>query len=99
MFLSVARFELRYQLRSPVFWAMAILFFLLTFGAMTSSVIVLGDGASTLHKNGPLNLAMTELLMATLFTFVSTAFVANVVLRDDETGFGPILRSTRITRS
>ena len=36
--------------------------------------------------------------MAVLFTFVTTAFVANVVLRDDETGFGPILRSTRITR-
>jgi hypothetical protein len=30
--------------------------------------------------------------------FASTAFVANVVVRDDETRFGPILRSTRITK-
>ena len=30
--------------------------------------------------------------------FVTTAFVANVVVRDDETGFGPIVRSTPITR-
>jgi hypothetical protein len=30
--------------------------------------------------------------------FASTAFVANVVVRDDETRFGPILRSTRIKK-
>ena len=30
--------------------------------------------------------------------FVTTAFVANVVVRDDDTGFGPIIRSTPITR-
>ena len=28
--------------------------------------------------------------------FVITAFVANVVIRDDETGFAPILRATRV---
>ncbi len=30
--------------------------------------------------------------------FVTTAFVSNVVVRDDETGFGPILRATRRIR-
>ena len=30
--------------------------------------------------------------------FVTTAFVANAVIRDDETGFGPIVRSTSITK-
>ena len=30
--------------------------------------------------------------------FVSTAFVANVIVRDDDTGFGPIVRSTRVTK-
>jgi ABC-2 type transport system permease protein len=30
--------------------------------------------------------------------FVTTAFVASAVIRDDETGFGPIVRSTRISR-
>ena len=28
--------------------------------------------------------------------FIPAAFVSNVVIRDDETGFGPIVRSTRI---
>src|SRR5207244_8668077 len=29
---------------------------------------------------------------------IVTAFVANVVIRDDETGFAPIIRATRITK-
>ena len=34
-------------------------------------------------------------MIMTLFFFILTAFVANVIVRDDETGFGPIIRSTR----
>ena len=98
MFARVAAFEFRYQLRSPVFWAVIALFFLLTFGAMASSEITIGDPNSSVHKNGPLSLALTQMIMAVFFMFVSTAFVANVIVRDDESGFGPIIRSTRITR-
>jgi ABC-2 type transport system permease protein len=36
MFGTIAAFELRYQLRSPVFWVGALLFFLMAFGATTS---------------------------------------------------------------
>ncbi len=32
------------------------------------------------------------------YMFITTAFVANVVVRDDETGFGAMVRSTPITR-
>ena len=98
MFAPVAAFEFRYQLRSPVFWAVVVLFFLLAFGAMASSEISLGAVNSSIHKNAPLNLARTQLIMAVFFTFVSTAFVANVIVRDDDSGFGPIIRSTRVTR-
>jgi ABC-type transport system involved in multi-copper enzyme maturation permease subunit len=36
--------------------------------------------------------------MSIFFIFVTAALVANVIVRDDETGFGPLVRSTRITR-
>ena len=98
MFARVTAFEFRYQLRSPVFWAVVMLFFLMTFGAMASSEIVIGDPNSSVHKNAPLSLAITQMIMAVFFMFVSTAFVANVIVRDDESGFGPIIRSTQITR-
>jgi ABC-2 type transport system permease protein len=97
MFLKIARFELRYQLKNPVFWVAAILFLLLTFGAMASESVRVGAGGNT-HKNSPIALTQIQVILGLFFMFVTTAFVANVVVRDDETGFGPIVRSTPITR-
>ncbi|HUO12722.1 MAG TPA: aminopeptidase, partial [Caulobacteraceae bacterium] len=98
MFGKIAAFELRYQLRQPVFWVVAILFFLLTYGSVTSDVIHIGDTANV-HKNSPFAIIqVTEIWTLFFGMFVTAAFVANVVVRDDETGFGPIVRATRITR-
>ncbi len=95
MFGIIARFELRYQLRNPVFWVSTILFFLLTFGATTVESIRLGSGGN-IHTNAPTAIAQIQLTMSLFFMFVTTAFVGNVVVRDDETGFGGIIRSTKI---
>jgi ABC-2 type transport system permease protein len=38
------------------------------------------------------------MVMSVFAVFIMTAFVANVVVRDDETGFGPIIHSTRVSR-
>ncbi len=97
MFGQIARFELRYQLRNPVFWTVAILFFLLTFGSMTIDQIKIGSGAN-IHKNAPMAVAQIHQIMSIFFMFVTTAFVANVIVRDDESGFGPMVRSTRVAK-
>ena len=97
MFLKIASFELRYQLKNPVFWVAAGLFFLLTFGSVTSDTIQIGATANV-HVNSPSAIAQTFLIFSLFFMFVSTAFVANVVVRDDDTGFGPILRATRLRK-
>jgi ABC-2 type transport system permease protein len=97
MFGKIAGFELRYQLKSPVFWVVAIIFFLLTFGVTTISQISIGLGPAD-HRNGPYALAQSHLIFSLFYMFVTTAFVSNVVVRDDETGFGPILRATRLTK-
>jgi ABC-2 type transport system permease protein len=52
MFRKIAGFELRYQLKSPVFWVVAVIFFLLTFGAVDHRQIRIGGGGS-IHKNAP----------------------------------------------
>jgi len=98
MFGAIARFELRYQLRNPVFWAVTILFFLLTFAAMTVDQIQLGSGGN-LHKNAATAIARIHITLTIFYMFVTTAFVANVVVRDDESGFGQMVRSTRVTKS
>jgi aminopeptidase N len=97
MFGKIASFELRYQLKNPVFWVAAILFFLLCFGAMASSAIS-GGTQGNVHRNSPVSLTQLQATFSLFFMFVTTAFVANIVVRDDETGFGPIIRSTAITR-
>jgi aminopeptidase N len=95
MFFDVAGFELRYQLRQPVFWAVSALFFLLTFGAIALEQLHVGDTANV-HKNSPYAVTQTSIIMSVFYMFVTTAFVANVIVRDDETGYGPIIRATRL---
>src|SRR3712207_4876649 len=97
MFLRIVRFELRYQLRNPVFWVAAAMFFLFCFGAMASEMVS-GGARGNLHRNSPVQLTQLQATFSLFFMFVTTAFVANIVVRDDETGFGPIIRSTPITR-
>ena len=97
MFGKIASFEFRYQLRQPVFWVATVVLFLLTFGAMATDQVHIGD-SSFVHKNSPYAIARICVIWSVFFMFVSTAFVANVIVRDDETGFGPIVRTTRITK-
>jgi aminopeptidase N len=94
---KVAAFEFRQQLRSPLFWAVVGIFFLLPFGYMASDNIQIGDTANV-HKNSPYAIIQVNLIMGLFFMFASTAFVAGAVLRDDETGFGPILRAAPLTK-
>jgi len=96
MFSSVAAFEWRYQVRSPVFWVGCLLFFLLTFGATTVDTIQIGSRGNV-NVNSPFAIVQTLGIMNVFALFVVVAMVAGTVLRDDETGFAPILRSTRMS--
>ena len=98
MFGKVFSFELRYQLRNPVFWVVAVVFFLLSFGWATIDQIRIGDLGPNDHKNGPFAITQIYLTWTVFFMFVTTAFVANVVVRDHETGFGPIIHTTQISK-
>ena len=97
MFGAIAAFEIRQQVRSPLFAVVATVFFLLVFGFMASDQIHIGDTANV-HKNSPFAIGQTHLIMGLFFMFAATAFVAGSVVRDDETGFGPILRSAPLTK-
>ena len=97
MFRHVAWFEFRYQLKSPVFWVGCLIFFLLTYGSITVDQIQIGS-AGNVHKNSPYAIVQTLGIMCVFAVFIIVALVANVVIRDDETGFAPILRATRVSK-
>jgi ABC-type Na+ efflux pump permease subunit len=98
MLARIAAFEFRYQRSNPVLWVSAALFFLLSYGITASESVRLGGPGGNVHENGPVMIAQAQLIMSIFYLFVAAAFVANVVVRDDETGYGPMIRSTRITK-
>ncbi|MCX9147937.1 ABC transporter permease/M1 family aminopeptidase [Erythrobacter sp. WG] len=94
----LAAFEIRYQLRNPVFWVSVAIFFLLGFGlAASENVSFASPGA--VHENSPFTLTFAMAIFATFYLFVITSFVANAVVRDDATGFGPMIRATPVGRT
>lgn len=97
MLARIAAFELRYHLRAPLLYIGFALFFLLSFGSVTIDEIRIG-GRGNVNINSPFAILQTVAIMNLFAIFVITAFVANAVIRDDETGFAPILRATRITK-
>ena len=97
MFFKIAGFELRYQLRQPIFWVGLAMFLLLSFGSVASDNIHIGS-TDNVHQNAAYVICQTTMFMAVLYMFVTAAIVANVITRDDETGYGAIVRSTRIRK-
>src|SRR5687767_1619307 len=94
---KIAAFEFRYQVRSPLFGAAAALLFLTFFVDM--AVFKLGTiGGGNVLFNSPHSIIVSHLGVSIIFLFLGAAFVSNVIVRDDQTGFGPLVRSTRITK-
>ena len=98
MMRHIAAFEWRYQLKSPVLWVGCLIFFLLTFGSVTVDQIQIG-AKGNVNVNSPFAIVQTLAIMSIFAIFVVVAMVANVVIRDDETGFAPILRSTSVSKA
>ena len=83
---EVFRFEVRYHLRQPLFWVVAFVFGLMTFGATTSDAVVVGGAIGNVHRNAPTVILQMLGVMSVLGIFVVTAFVASSVQRDFEYG-------------
>ncbi len=97
MLAQVAKFEFRYLLRNPLMWVTAAATFAMFFIAMNVDGFELGSEGGLL-ENAAYATLRNYLVCSVIYMFVTTSFVANVVIRDDETGFGPIIRSTPITK-
>jgi ABC-2 type transport system permease protein len=97
MFGAVTAFEIRQQWRSPVFWISCAIFFLFAFGAVTTDQIRIG-APGNVNINAPTAIVETLGVMGVMGLFAAIAFVAGAVIRDDETGFAPILRATRLSK-
>jgi ABC-2 type transport system permease protein len=55
--------------------------------------------AATCTGTPPTRWPVAHIIFNVFFMLATTAIVANVVARDTQTGFGPMIQSTRITKS
>ncbi|MDQ3144400.1 MAG: ABC transporter permease, partial [Pseudomonadota bacterium] len=97
MLFGIAWFEIRYQLKNPVFWVSIAIFFLLGFGPSASENVSLGTPGAV-HENSPFAISVGISILTLFYLFVITAFVANAIVRDETSGFAPMVRATSVTR-
>jgi len=97
MLIQIARFEFRYLLRNSLLWLTFAFTFAMVFFSMNIQDWELGSEGG-LVRNAAYATLRNTLMVSLMFMFVTTSFVANAVIRDDETGYGPIIRSTPITK-
>ena len=98
MFLGITGFEIRYQLRNPVFWVGVAIFFLMGFGITASENVRIGTPGAV-HENAPYAIATATAVLTLFYLFIVTAFVANAIIRDDASGFAPMVRVTRVSKT
>ena len=85
MLTTIARFEMRYILRNPLLWLTAAFTFALLFAGMNVEGFELGSEGG-LVMNAAYATLRNYLVITVVYMFVTTSFVANAVIRDDETG-------------
>jgi ABC-type transport system involved in multi-copper enzyme maturation permease subunit len=98
MFSEIFRFELRQQLKSPLFWMIALAFGALAFGAAGSDHIRIGGGIGNTHRNAPFVVVQMLTFFTILGMFLITVFVAGAALRDFEAGTAELFFATPLSR-
>jgi ABC-2 type transport system permease protein len=99
MFGPIFRFELRQQVKSPLFWIIAGTFAAIAFAAAASDTIQIGGGIGNTHRNAPY-VVMTMLAFFSLFgMFLIPVFVGGAALRDFEAGTAEMFFATPMSRT
>ena len=75
MFLKIAGFEFRYQIRGPVFWVTSIVVLLLSFSVLAAASVLQISAGSAIHKNAPVIIVTLISFFVVIYMFVTTAFV------------------------
>ena len=92
------RFELRQQLRSPLFWLIAAILAAFAFAAASSDTVTIGGGVGNIHRNAPYVVITTLGIFSILGLFLIPIFVAGAALRDFSAGTADMMFATPMSR-
>jgi ABC-2 type transport system permease protein len=99
LFKAITSFELKYHLKAPLFYILFIVYFLLTFGAVTTDGVQIGGAVGAINRNAPYVIMQFMLVMSIFGVLTTTAFVANSAHRDFELGTDALFFSSPIRKS
>jgi len=97
-FREIFGFELRQQLKSPLFWMIAFAFAALAFAAAVSDHVQIGGGIGNTHRNAPFVITQWLIAFTLIGMFLVTVFVAGAALRDFEAGTAELFFATPLSR-
>src|SRR6187431_263971 len=98
VFREFLRFELRYQLRSPLPWLIALLFGLLAFGGMVSDEIQIGGAIGNINRNAPFVILNYLAIFSVLGLLAAILLVAWPLLRDADLRTDELFFSTPVRK-
>jgi ABC-2 type transport system permease protein len=98
LFRAITNFELKYHLKAPLFYILFVVYFLLTFGAVTTDGVQIGGAVGAVNRNAPYVIMQFMLVMSIFGVLTTTAFVANSVHRDFELGTDSLFFSSPISK-
>ncbi|HEY0139749.1 MAG TPA: M1 family aminopeptidase [Thermoanaerobaculia bacterium] len=99
MFRAITGFELKYHLKGALFYILLLVYFLLSFLAVTTDGVRIGGALGNIHRNAPFVIMQFMLLMSIFGVLTTTAFVANAIHRDFELGTDSIFFSYPLKKS
>ena len=92
------RFELRYQLRSPVVWLIALLFGSLAFGGIVSDEFQIGGAIGNIHRNAPSVILNYMAIFSVLGLLAAILLIAQPLLRDADLRTDELFFSTPVRK-
>ena len=99
MLFEIFRFELRQQLKSPLFWVIALAYGLIAFTLTSSDAVIIGGASGNVLRNAPIVIARLLTILNVFGMFLVAVFVANAVLRDFDHRTSDLFFSTPVGKT
>ncbi|HEY1589303.1 MAG TPA: hypothetical protein VGG00_06165, partial [Rhodanobacter sp.] len=97
-FFEICRFELRQQLKAPLFWIIAAVFGALAFTLVTTDAVIIGGSSGNVLRNAPMVIVRLLSVLTVLSMFLVTVFVAGAALRDFDQRTAELFFTTPMSR-
>jgi ABC-2 type transport system permease protein len=99
MFWEIFTFELKYLFKRPLIYVFFLVFFLSTFGAVSTDSVILGDAVGNVNRNSPYIIFHMLIVISVISLLFVPAFISSSVTRDVELNTGSFFFAAPISKN